>query len=161
MIRRGIRSLVCFMVCWAWTCAVQAQTCLKPNEFAALNVVGLQGYLAVLALNCNARPQYEAHAQKFRGDWVSGRQQLKTYFDRRYGADGQARVDVYVTELANRHAVYLSDRGGSKGCSGLLKIFDDIARIGDWNGLAAYAEKKAGELPIRNPGFSETQCPAS
>lgn len=132
--------------------------CPTPVEISAADVLGLQSYLLVVALQCEARPQYEAYTMRFRADLDSGRRHLKSYFDRRYGADGQARLDAYMTELAGRQAHHLAARGGSQACSGLLKAFEEAARIGDGNELAAYAAKKAADLPIRSPYLSQTRC---
>lgn len=161
MIRKTLRTLGCIAAACSWANIGHAETCVRPAEYAAINILGLQQYLTVVALQCNARPRYEAYAQRFRGDWETGKGHVKAYFDRKYPPDGQARLSIYSTDLANRHAAYIATKAGPQGCLDLVRIFDDVARVRNWNELGAYAAKRAADLPIRSPYFSDPECRTS
>jgi hypothetical protein len=58
--------------------------------------------MMVAALSCDLRGQYNDAVRRFQAELVLHGRNLRGYFDRRHGKQGQARLDRFVTKMANQ-----------------------------------------------------------
>lgn len=88
--------------------AVAAQTCLSDRERAAVQVRLLQTELMVATLSCRGgdyTQRYNAFVSKFMPELNEHGKSLKTYFAREHGKAANARLDAFITRVANEFSL--------------------------------------------------------
>lgn len=140
--------------------SMAAASCLQGigDGTYAKSVRTLQSDMMVAALSCNARDRYNVFATTFRSDLQKQGRELRAYFKVQHRGDHFAKLNAYVTELANdasiRHA-----RTGKGFCQSALAVFDELlSNQGQTVDLAGYALRYA--IPIR-PALAQEIATAS
>ena len=121
--------------------AVSDPTCVRPDERAALDVEGLKSQLMVVALDCDARNNYNAFVNRYKTELNSSEKKLGTYFTRTYGRTSHARQDVYNTELANGQS-QAGTKQGTLFCGQHMPMFEEVMALHGDTELAEYAAGK-------------------
>jgi hypothetical protein len=78
-----------------------AAKCATGAQQAALEARVLQTELMVMALSCQEHSRYNHFVTKFQTELVKHGTDLRNFFNQTYGAQGQQRLNKFVTELAN------------------------------------------------------------
>jgi hypothetical protein len=136
-----------FLASIATATVAQAETCTRPAEKAAFDVVGLKSELMVTAIACQAQDKYNVFVVRFRRDLVSLERVLTSYFARTAGRHATQEHDDYITSLANSE----SQDGITRGvlfCNEHLSMFDDVMALKDGAALQTYAAGKVLAQPI-------------
>lgn len=108
--------------------AVQAAQCAQGREASALQARVVQSQAMVAALACGEGGRYNDFVVKFRTELVAHGTVLRQFFDRTYGKSGSARLNSFVTELANRESSRsVADRGHY--CTEAASLFDSLRDI--------------------------------
>lgn len=131
------------------------QTCLWPDEQAAIGVVTLQNSLMEAALLCKMSDQYNRFVQDMQPFLLAQHQAMDRYFDRAGGLAGQNAEDGFMTMLANDQ----SADGlalGPKYCSGSRRIFEQVRALHTASAVAAFAASHP--QPVKLP---VTPCPGA
>lgn len=101
---------------------VEAYEVKSDPMMSAMQVRMLQTEMMVAALSCGAAGQYNAFVRKFAGQLVENGRMLRSHFARTHGKRGSARLDAFVTGLANTASV-ISIRNSRTFCPNLKAIF--------------------------------------
>lgn len=93
----------------------QAEKCMSFSELNAERVRALQSGLMVAALKCvhkphlELRPGYNAFVTRYERELIGHSNVLQDYFRRTYGAGHRAKLNAYVSALANTFSVRTFD----------------------------------------------------
>ena len=128
--------------------APPAPYCAKPPELAALDVQGLQSRLMVTALSCDARHDYNAFIERYRGVLAAEDKTLAAYFTRNYGSAAQAQHDNYITALANAQSE-IGTQEGVTFCEQNMVRFKDVMALPSSSQLTTYAQAKPIDQPYK------------
>ncbi|MBI4697211.1 MAG: hypothetical protein HY749_24665 [Gammaproteobacteria bacterium] len=102
---RLARYALTALLCAALPMAAAVERCARPDELRALNARVLQTRLVVTALACGAQPRYNAVVTALRPALRRQGAALRAYFRRAYGQGAEARLDGFVTRLANEQSL--------------------------------------------------------
>jgi hypothetical protein len=83
------------------TTAWAENTCVRPEDMAALQVAAVQQRFMVAALSCNSVELYNNFVKAYRGDLQKSDEALQSYFLRRNTSTGITDYHAYKTKLAN------------------------------------------------------------
>ena len=124
---------------------------LENQEKASLHVRVLQSNLMVASITCRLSDAYNATLTKFENELIRHDDTLRSYFDRVYGTKkGAAKLDHYITDIANEIAVRSSKRR-SKYCASARSIFERVLVLSpsDLSGFATETREFgiSGALP--------------
>jgi hypothetical protein len=131
-----------------------SSSCVRDPERAAIDVEGLKSELMVTALQCDARPRYNAFVNRYKGELNSDEKQLGGYFSRSYGRTSRTQQDSYITNLANGQS-NAGTKQGTLFCQQHLPMFDEVMALRSDAELAEYAAGQDLTQPI-----SEDVCAA-
>lgn len=123
--------------------AAAQQGCLKPAEAEAVRVRVLQTELTVGALTCGWQSRYAGFVQRFEPALAVHAAQLRRYFDRLHGAAAEARLDDFITALANDMALY-NVSSGRRICAALDGRLRALRSV-EPGGLSGYVRR--AQLP--------------
>ncbi|KAF0118655.1 MAG: hypothetical protein FD149_561 [Rhodospirillaceae bacterium] len=85
-----------------WGSPAKAGTqCLSAAEQSVLETRVVQSELMVAALLCGERARYNAFVKRFESELVNRGDVLRSLFRRTYGQGASARLNRFVTDLAN------------------------------------------------------------
>ena len=108
--------------------AARPSECASPTEYRALSARTLQTQLVVAALACGYKQEYNAIITTFRPTFASLGAPLRAYFDRQFRARGEARLNQFITELANQESVR-SNRDRHGYCAASASLFVEMSAI--------------------------------
>ena len=111
LLKTALAGLAISAVVCAPLMAAKAEVCSYPHEQTALNSRVLQTELIVAALACGDQARYNQFVTRFQGELVPLGHNLIDFFKRNYGAKGQAKLDSFVTSLANQSAMQSATSG--------------------------------------------------
>jgi hypothetical protein len=106
--------------------AAAAGTCSLPAEQAAIDARVLQSELMVGALTCGHKSQYNAFVQKFQSELIAHGDGLRHYFKRAYGGASEARLNEFVTRLANAASTRAMAAGTPAYCAQSAALFGQV-----------------------------------
>jgi hypothetical protein len=144
MMRRFLLSL---LLASTYGGSAMAQSCMRPAEQQAFNIIGLKSSLMVGALSCSQRDQYDAFMTQFQPHILAEQHIMDSYFRRSGGHYGQAREDDYVTLLANSQ----SENGIAQGavfCQQDAGVFKQVLALRTVTALDAFASSNPTPQPI-------------
>jgi len=124
-----------------------AQPCATSVDQGAFDTMALKSELMVVALTCEARPQYNRFIEQFRPDLEREERALNTWFTHAYGGRWRTMHDEYVTNLANAE----SDVGLKRGtlfCKDHENIFPTVLRLRGADQLVNFASHRLQPQPI-------------
>jgi hypothetical protein len=121
--------------------AFAAAPCASASDQAAFDVQALRSELVVLATGCHDDEDYNAFVRRFQPDLQANERQISTYFQHRYGRNGQTEHDRFVTDLANAMSRAGSDIG-SDFCPRNGEIFHEVMALSTASQLTDYAAGK-------------------
>lgn len=124
-----------------------AQPCATSIDQGAFDTMALKSELMVVALTCEARPQYNAFIEQFRPDLAREERVLNNWFERAYGKRARTMHDEYVTNLANAE----SDVGLKRGtlfCSERANLFPTVMKLRGAEELVNFASHRVQPQPI-------------
>ena len=107
------------------TAATAGEISVSPQERASLEMRLLQTELMVSALACSARDSYNSFVTRFQSDLIKNGRTIKELFDRVHGKDGTARLNSFVTQVAN-DASMKSLQMGEQFCTDTAKTFQAL-----------------------------------
>ena len=123
MICRRLVACALLLVCAAGRAG---ERCAAPNEYRALNARVLQTRMMVAALACHAEREYNAAITALRPALRLQGERLHAYFEHAYGRAADARLDGFVTRLANEQSL-LSTRDRAAFCAAGARRFAELA----------------------------------
>jgi len=141
------RLLLSLLLATTYGGSAMAQSCMRPAEQQAFNIIGLKSSLMVGALSCSQRDQYDAFMTQFQPHILAEQHIMDSYFRRTGGHYGQAREDDYVTLLANSQ----SENGIAEGavyCQQDATMFKQILALQTVQALDAFATSNPTPQPI-------------
>ena len=103
-----------------------AQSCTRPVDKTAFDVVGLKSQLMVTAITCEATERYNAFILRYRPSLVAQERVLNSYFSRNFGKRAQHEHDDYITSLANSQS-----QNGLKAGNAFCQQNVGVVRRGD------------------------------
>ena len=124
-----------------------AQPCATSVDQGAFDTMALKSELMVVALTCEARPQYNQFVEQFRPDLAREERALDAWFSRAYGGRSRTVHDEYVTNLANAE----SDVGLKRGtlfCQDHATLFPTVLRLRGAEQLVNFASHRVQPQPI-------------
>jgi hypothetical protein len=121
--------------------AFAAAPCASASDQAAFDVQALRSELMVVATGCHDDDQYNAFIRRYQPDLQANERQISTYFQHRYGRNGQTEHDRFVTDLANAISRQGSDLGGDF-CPRNGELFHEVMALGTAAQLTEYAAGK-------------------
>jgi len=77
-------------------------SCAKPEEAKALSLRTLTSHLMVAALSCGQQKAYNQFMHQYQPLMQENGPKIKAYFKRAYGRDFEARLNQFITNLANQ-----------------------------------------------------------
>lgn len=101
--RQWVGSLLLMAVAAAPVADLQAAPplCAAPADLHALNTRVLQTELMVAALSCSQHNEYNAFVKRFQPELNTEANVLRSLFRRQHGAQGETRMNAFITRLAN------------------------------------------------------------
>ena len=126
-----------------------AAICASPVERVAMQVRVLQSDLMVAALICRAKPRYNAFVARFETDLVRQGTTLNAHFRRVWGGQSTARLNAFVTRLANQASARSLSTGGGY-CAQVGRVFDEVMALAPVQ-LAGYSAIRAERLGVGLP----------
>jgi hypothetical protein len=141
------RLLLSLMLATTYGGSAMAQSCMRPAEEQAFNIIGLKSSLMVGALSCSERDQYDAFMTQFQPHILAEQHIMDSYFRRTGGHYGQDREDDYVTLLANSQ----SENGIAEGaafCQQEATAFKQILALQTFASLDQFATTNPTPQPI-------------
>jgi hypothetical protein len=121
--------------------AFAAAPCASASDQAAFDVQALRSELMVVATGCHDDDQYNAFIRRYQPDLQANERQISTYFQHRYGRNGQTEHDRFVTDLANAISRQGSDIGGDF-CPRNGELFHEVMALSGETQLVEYAAGK-------------------
>jgi hypothetical protein len=106
---RSIAAAALVFTCMIGTAWAQ-NTCVRPQDMAALQTATVQQRFMVAALTCDAADLYNSFVRAYRGDLQKSDVALRAYFVRRDAATGVADYNAFKTKLANVYSARSSNR---------------------------------------------------
>lgn len=129
---RSDASQQCLLAACLFGCLCMGSTsalaCASGKDRSALQVRVLQSDLMVAALSCGDRNRYNSFATRFRNELVSRGKDLRAYFHRTYGKEGESRLNQFVTQLANS-ASRRSLTTPTSYCGDATRLFNDVLML--------------------------------
>ena len=120
---RGFAAIVAAMTLIS---SAQASECALSSEAAALRARVVQSQALVAALSCGEQARYNSFVAKYQRELVASGRALHQFFQRAYGQSGAAKLNRFVTEMANRESSRsMVDRAAY--CSDAAALFDELA----------------------------------
>jgi hypothetical protein len=135
--------------------------CARESDQAAFDITALKTELMVMGVSseCRKEAEYNAFITRFRTQLVEADRAVVGWYRTHYGAGrpGLAKLDAFVTELANLRARGAQRIGGDH-CERNGAFFIEVMGLPQGSDLAAYAAGKnlmpsevpACEMPPRN-----------
>jgi hypothetical protein len=130
--------------------AASAAACYTPAETTAIQVRMLQSELMVAALACrDSNPElgmvaeYNQFVRRLTDKLVSHSKVLQAHFRNAYGADGQRRMEAFVTALANDASKRSMTAAGY--CQNAAHLFQEVSTV-DRRDLERFSATRAAEL---------------
>ncbi len=106
-----------------------ASATMKSGEKTSLHVRVLQSNLMVASITCRFSDAYHATLTKFESELIRHDDNLRSYFNRVYGKKkGPAKLDHYITDIANEIAIRSSKRRKSY-CASARTVFDRVLAL--------------------------------
>lgn len=101
-----------------------AALCVNESQRSALTMRVMQTELMVAALTCDKSERYNQFVRKFEAELISSGKDLRQFFVNAYGAQGQQKLDRFVTRLANE-ASQRSLKDRAEYCPSAEAIYSD------------------------------------
>ena len=127
--------------------AASAESCARPPERAAFDVVGLKSQLMVTAISCKLEERYNAFVMRYRPDLVKQERTLDSYFGRSFGRRATQEHDDYITSLANSQS-QTGIRSGMAFCQQNTGLFDEVMALKNGTELPHLAAMKTLSQPV-------------
>jgi hypothetical protein len=108
-------------------CAGTALACISQRERQAYEVYALRTDVLVGAQSCRMTDRFNVFATKFVRELTAEGRELRAYYQKTYGKGGDARLDDFVTELANTS--FVAGSGGGNLCATTTALFDDVMAV--------------------------------
>ena len=99
-------------------------SCASDRDLAALNARVLQTELMVAALSCDEKQRYNTFVSTYRDVLLDRGQALQALFKRTHGAQATARLNAFITKLANDAAQQVRSRGDDY-CAFAGELFEE------------------------------------
>jgi hypothetical protein len=138
-VRKHIRLAYVTVIVTSILAGNASAVCISERHWSALSIRVMQTELMVAALTCDRRESYNAFLRKYKAELISHGYQLRQFFDATYGAQGQRRLDEFVTRLANEASQRsLVDR--TSYCPAGDLLFSDVMQARQNLSLLAYKQ---------------------
>jgi len=98
------RGIIVTMLLASMTQSVGAAECALPNEYRALGARVIQTRMMVTALACGSQTEYNTVVRGMRPALAEQAIALRRYFARHFGRRAEARMDQFITRLANEES---------------------------------------------------------
>lgn len=102
--------------------------CSTQKDMTAYDMRQLQTDLMVASLNCGYHDEYNAFIERFQPELKRNGQNLMASFKQRFGSDGKALLNAYVTTLANLSSID-SISAGSRYCEMSKNSFNKVMTV--------------------------------
>jgi hypothetical protein len=122
------RGLAATLAALTFATSVQAAECALTNEAGALRTRVIQSQAMVAALACGEESRYNVFVVKFQKQLVAEGNTLRQFFSRAYGKNATAKLNEFVTAMANRESsLSVADR--ATYCLRAAELFDGLTAI--------------------------------
>ena len=101
--------------------------CITPREREAYEVYALRTQVLVGAQSCRMTDRFNVFASKFTRELTAEGRELRAYYQKTYGKGGDARLDDFVTQLANTS--FVDGSGGGNLCGATTALFNDVMAV--------------------------------
>jgi hypothetical protein len=118
-----------------------ASTCAKKKEMEALDYRAIQSSMMVAALSCNKQKEYNKFMNKYKKEIVGGSNEIKTYFKRAYGKNYEYRLNMFMTQIANKATKASMTGAPDEYCEQIDSAFKELLNIDD-NRLSKFKSRK-------------------
>lgn len=119
--RAGIGLVVLLSLTGAAAAATAPAKCYRGAEIEADQAIKYQTELMVLSDACRA-PSYVAFLTRNQNAVIAYQHVMERHFSRTGARDGQAALDRYMTQLANRTSLAYEGRSRAALCSGAARF---------------------------------------
>jgi hypothetical protein len=129
--------------------AAALPSCTSASEQNAMTVRAFQSFLMLAGVACNQAQAYNRFMTRYNGQISGHGDALKGYFQRVYAAKAEAKMNDFVTELANAwSAIHLRDmKGYCKASWDIMMLLERLPRVDD-SKLVQASRAMAGQKPV-------------
>ena len=122
-------------------------------ETSALRTRVVQSHAMVAALACGEEARYNVFVAKFQKQLIAEGQSLREFFSRAYGKSATAKLNEFVTSMANRESG-LSAIDRNAYCQRAAQLFEGLGAIrpdglGELVGSMPYADNHGFDICVR------------
>ncbi|MSP02731.1 MAG: hypothetical protein EXR07_17040 [Acetobacteraceae bacterium] len=152
---RRLTPLVAFLIAAFGTLmplADAAGQCASGADQSVNDIQALRTQILVLTLSCGQQAAYNSFVLRFRPVLQANDRDVSAWFQRAYGAAGEARKDTFVTDLSNTMS-QTAERSGGRTCAFAAQTFNELNGLRSSDQLPAYAAAKR----LSPPGLSMCQ----
>ena len=123
------RGLAATLAALTFSTSVMAAQCAQTSEAGALRTRVIQSQAMVAALACGEQSRYNVFVDKFQKQLVAEGTTLRQFFARAYGQNATAKLNEFVTAMANRESsLSVADR--ATYCLRAAELFEGLTAIG-------------------------------
>lgn len=116
-----------------YTVPLQAQAaCASKYEKQSLEMRALQSELMVAALACGKKAEYNFYVSRFTPDLRWHGKQLRSFFNRTYGAASEKKLNQFVTQMANQASRLSLSRNNAQYCNHANRVFHRVNAAMPW-----------------------------
>ncbi|MDB2414233.1 hypothetical protein N9W34_00500 [Rickettsiales bacterium] len=120
---------------------ISSFACAMQEESQALDFRALQSNMMVAALSCDQQKNYNRFMIKYKNNLITGSEDIKSYFKRKYGFSYERELNRFVTDLANKATQFSMNKNSDTYCQQVSAMFKDLIDMEE-NMLGGYIEKQ-------------------
>jgi len=143
---RRLFSASSFVIAMIACAGTAFSACISSRDRQAYEVYALRTEVLVGAQSCRMTDRFNVFASKFTRELTAEGRELRAYYQKTYGKGGDARLDDFVTQLAN--SSFVNGSGGGNLCAATTALFNDVMEV-PVGQLAVFSHThKARSLPV-------------
>jgi hypothetical protein len=124
---RCLFSASSFVIAMIACAGTAFSACISSRERQAYEVYALRTEVLVGAQSCRMTDRFNVFASKFTRELTAEGRELRAYYQKTYGKGGDARLDDFVTQLAN--SSFVDGSGGGNLCGATTALFNDVMEV--------------------------------